>query len=346
MKKEIDLSLFFDSVLGEKSLLIRSTIIAMVIGVSFSLILPNEYTSSVVFIPTSSENSKLGGNLGGLASLAGVNLGSLQGGSDIPPSLYPKVAASTKFKKELLASKLVFEGKEISYKEYYTTMYNMPFLEKISNFFIKIPGFIKSIFTTENENKINLNDEIIFIDEEEYFLIKRMEKQINVLPNQKDGFVQISFSMPDPFLSAQMAKNLELLLQHEVLQFKIQKSKDQLVYTEERFEEKKEEFEKVKIKLADFRDKNQNISSAFFQSYLQELESDYNFSFSIYSELAKQVEQARLQVKQDTPIFTVIQPVTVPIEKSSPRRPFIVIAFTVFGFLIAMGSIIFKLLFS
>lgn len=346
MKKEIDLSSFFSSLRQAKGFLAKCTLIGMISGISFSLILPNEYTSSVVFIPTSSDNAKLGGNLGGLASLAGVNLGSLQGGSDIPPSLYPKVAASTKFKKALLDSKFMFEGEEISYRQYYNSIYRMPFIEKISIFFSKIPSLVKSIFQSQSDTAIIINDEIVFIDEEDYFLIKRLEKQISVLPNQKDGFVQLSFTMPDPILSAQMAKNVEVLLQNEVLNFKIQKSKDQLSYTEERFEEKKAEFEKVKSKLANFRDKNQNISSAFFQSYLQELESDYNFSFSIYSELAKQVEQARLQVKQDTPIFTVIQPVTVPLEKSSPRRPFIVITFALLGFLVAIGSLSVKILFS
>ena len=67
-----------------------------------------------------------------------------------------------------------------------------------------------------------------------------------------------------------------------------------------------------------------------FQNKLSRIESEVNISASIVQQLASQVEQAKLQVNKDTPVFTTIQPVTIPFERSAPKRSLIVI---VFGFL-------------
>jgi uncharacterized protein YlxW (UPF0749 family) len=84
-------------------------------------------------------------------------------------------------------------------------------------------------------------------------------------------------------LAAQMAKFAEDLLQREVIGFKIQNAREHLKYTEERFEEKRNEFEDIQNRLASFRDRNQNISSAFAQNQLTKLEAEYNFVLNVYT---------------------------------------------------------------
>ena len=62
---------------------------------------------------------------------------------------------------------------------------------------------------------------------------------------------------------------------------------------------------------------------------------------NLYSELATQLEQAKISVKETTPILTVVNPVTVPYRKSKPNRPMIVIAFTFFGVIVGAGVVLF-----
>lgn len=180
---------------------------------------------------------------------------------------------------------------------------------------------------------------LINVSESEFEHFKRLDNQASIQFNDKEGFVSLSFAMPEPLMAAQMAKYAEELLQKEVIEFKIQNAREQLKFTEERFEEKKIEFEEIQNKLANFRDRNQNLSSAMVLNQLQKLEAEYNFAFSIYTELAKQLEQAKLQVSKDTPIFSIIQPVTIPIEKSAPKRTLIVIVFVLLGLIVALGDI-------
>jgi len=48
-----------------------------------------------------------------------------------------------------------------------------------------------------------------------------------------------------------------------------------------------------------------------------------------------QLEQAKLQLEKDTPVFSVIRPVSVPVEKSAPKRSLIVV---IWGFLAVVLS--------
>ena len=55
--------------------------------------------------------------------------------------------------------------------------------------------------------------------------------------------------------------------------------------------------------------------------------------------MAKQLETQRIQVKEDTPVFTIIKPVSVPIERSKPNRPMILIIWTFLGGIIGVGMV-------
>jgi uncharacterized protein involved in exopolysaccharide biosynthesis len=69
---------------------------------------------------------------------------------------------------------------------------------------------------------------------------------------------------------------------------------------------------------------------------LQNLESDYNFTFTVYSEMAKQLEQAKLNVAKETPIFSIISPVVVPTDKSAPNRVLILVVFIGIGLIFSL----------
>jgi LPS O-antigen subunit length determinant protein (WzzB/FepE family) len=84
---EIDLLELAKTVWDKKRLLVSIAIVFAVLGILVALVLQNEFTAESTFVPQTSEQVKVGGGLGGLASLAGINLGGLAGGSEIPPSL-------------------------------------------------------------------------------------------------------------------------------------------------------------------------------------------------------------------------------------------------------------------
>ena len=59
-------------------------------------------------------------------------------------------------------------------------------------------------------------------------------------------------------------------------------------------------------------------------------------TFNVYNTLAQKLEQDKLRVQEQTPVYTIIQPATVPLKASSPKKPLILIGFV---FLAIFGGI-------
>ena len=72
------------------------------------------------------------------------------------------------------------------------------------------------------------------------------------------------------------------------------------------------------------------------------IESEYIVSKNIYNELAINKEKSAIEVKKNTPIFTIIKPVVIPNEKSEPKRTLFVIVFTFLGLTFGSSYILSK----
>jgi len=181
--------------------------------------------------------------------------------------------------------------------------------------------------------------QLIAISSKENGLIKLLERQISLEVNAEEGFISISATLPEAIASAEVALKAQQLLQDYALQFKTQKSIEQLTYIEERYAEKQKAFNTIQIDLARFQDQNTSINTALGRTKLLQLQGDYDLAFTVYSELAKQLETQRLQVKKDTPLFTVLKPVTIPTEKSAPKKALIVVVYLFLGFVLSVGFV-------
>ncbi|PKQ68761.1 exopolysaccharide biosynthesis protein [Labilibaculum manganireducens] len=346
---EIDLIALAKTLWNGRRTVIRTTLIFMVLGLFIAIFSAKEYTASTTMVPQSSEGgSKLGGSLGGLAAMAGINLGSMSGGSTIPPSLYPKIISSIPFQKELMQTPLDIEGQEqpITFADYYLEIKKPNLLGYIKRYTIGLPGVIigatiKAIKGERTDVMLasQSNDQLLSITQDEKQLISILSAQLSLEVNDKDGYVSLSASMPEAKAAAQLAKKAQELLQEAITAFKIQKAKDQLVFVEERYAEKEAVFNAVQDKLAQFRDQNKNVSTAVAQTQLERLQSDFSMASSVYTELAKQLETQKIQVKEDTPVFTIIEPVSIPMDKSKPQRPMILVIWTFLGGIVGVGMV-------
>lgn len=300
--------------------------------------------SFMYMVPQSTEGgSKLSGNLGGLAAMAGINLGSMGGGSTIPPTLYPKIISSIPFRQQLMNTQLNISGVErkVSYSEYYLDIYRPDVFGYLKKYTIGLPSTIISLFLSKEDSNVEqiIDEGLIQISADEKRLIKKLQKQVSIEVDKKEGHVTLSVRMPEAKAAAQMVNDAKDILQKAIVDFKIKKAKEQLYFIEQRFEEKKKEAKEAQERLALFRDGNKNMNTATAQIELQRLTSDYDLVYGVYSELAKQLEKQRIQVKEDAPVFTVIQPVSVPTEKSKPKRPLILVLWTLFGGMVGVGVV-------
>ena len=338
---EIDLIELLKKIYLEKKFILKISILASLFGVIYALFQPNEYTSSTTFIPQLSSGVKTGGSsLSGLASLAGINIGSMESSSEFPPTLYPQVVNGVPFRVELLSNEITLNNELVAVKDYLEKKSSFNILRTIKKYTIGLPSLILSSFKDQKE--YTNESKIYSITEEDKRLFQILENNLSLSINDKEGFITIAFTDSNKNIAAQITQISQNLLQEKIIEFKNKSSKEMLDFALKQYYDKKESYEKLQDERAVFVDKNINISSSLFQNKLSRLESEVNISASIVQQLASQVEQAKLQVNKDTPVFTTIKPVTIPFERSAPKRTLIVITFLFLGFVLSCGYVLVK----
>jgi uncharacterized protein involved in exopolysaccharide biosynthesis len=339
----IDIIALLQSIWTGKKLILKTVLVFMILGLFIAVFSQNEYTASTTIVPQSS-SEKPGGSIGGLAALAGINLGSVGQQSSISPTLYPQILTNISFQKELLETLITIEGQDnkITYKEYYTNVYSPSVLSSIKKYTIGLPGVLIGLLKSDEISKEESknNDSLPQITEDDKKLIELLLEQLSMEVNDKDGYISLSTTMPEARAAAELTQKAQELLEQYVIDFKIEKSSSELDFIKNRYQEKEQEFQKIQQKLALYTDRNQNVNSARAKMELMLLQSEYDLAYGVYSELAKQLETQELKVKEDTPIFTILQPVFVPLEKTGPKRSLILIIYTFLGFVLSIGYLL------
>jgi len=346
-EQEIDLVEVVQKLWRNRKFILKCAIAFGLLGILIALFSAKEYTAGCVLVPQSSQK-KMGGGLSGLAAIAGINLGDMGGGEVLSPKIYPKILKSIPFQKDLMNTKIKFEkfDEPVVLLEYFTDKkYQKNTIGSLlKKYTIGLPGTLKRAIVGETHKKENLNPdqangiESFSIKEEQ--CAKILEHKIELKVNDKDGYIELQANMPEALAAAQFAQKVQTLLQKYITEFKIEKVQSNLEFVQERFNEAKQEFEQIQNERAAYRDANVNLTSARAQAEQERLDTKYELTLSVYSELAKQLEQAKIQVKETTPILTVVDPVAIPNERSKPKRALIVTLFIFLGGFTGIGLVL------
>ena len=299
---------------GRKQIIIISFVFVLV-GISTALLLPVIYSSSTTFINSQTESSSASG-LSGVASLVGINLSGMSSGSEIPPTMYPQIGESVEFKRTLVDS-YIDEKEQI----------------KLGDFLANYNSIEKSV--TENSNKL-------FISEFENELFDVMNDVISISVDQKEGFVTISANMPNSEYAANTCINAREILQKIIIDSRIKSAKQKLEYSEKQLASKRIEFEEIQNKLAYFNDSNINLVTSSVINERDKLEAEFQIINAVMIELSKQVEQRKLQVSEDTPVFSIVKEASMPVKRSSPKRTQVVLIFGFVGIIVSVFYILIK----
>jgi len=346
--KIIDLNILalFLMIWRKKMLVVKITSLFSILGLLNAIYGPIIYTASTTFLPKSSIGKKSSAGLSGLASLAGITLSSGIGSeNEISPSLYPLIGSSQPFLEEILNIKFIHYNKEISLKNYLENENNSPFSDKIKKYTIRIPGQIKEFFLqkiTADSKSENTNYDLISLTLEEEKIMNGLKSKLVIEVDLEIGIISLSFEDSNREICAFIASKAREKLQQKIINLQIKSAQESLIYTEKLFVKKKNEFEFLQDSIAAFKDQNQNINSRLFRNKLSRLESQFAISKAVTEELAKQVEQARLKVSRDTPIFTIIEPVVIPNLRTSPKRTLTVVIYSFLGLIIGIAYALLK----
>ena len=338
----IDLVELISKIWNKKKTILYTTIIFLLLGIVYSLSLNNIYESSSTFYPhyEKAENN----SLKNLAGLAGINLDQNRY-TDIPTSLYPNLIKSVPFKKNILNEEIEINSKKITYRDYLINR-NPSIISILFEYTIKLPlkliTFIKSFASTNSNSEIKQNENYLSFNNTDYSLFKSLDNIIILKSNIKDGYLTLSVQDQIPEVAAQIAQIAQEKLQERINNYKLKNTMILYDYTSSQAEKRKNEFYYLQDSLANFKDSNRSIKSDLFLNQLERLQYEVNLTNSIYKELALSKEKVNLEIKKNTPIFTIINPVILPNHKLEPNRTLIVFAFTFIGLIISIVSVLNK----
>ena len=347
-EKEIDLVELIRLMWLNRWLVIKITGVAMVLGLMVALFSKKEYTASCDIVLQSSTSGS-SSSMSSLAALAGINIGQMQNNvRALSPYVYENILNSTSYRKELMYTVMDFEkaDRPVSFYEYFTSEeFNKPgVMDYVKKYTIGLPGvIIGAIRGPQPESKASAIEEgsaIETLTSEEASCVSLLSKAVVITLDDKKGYITITANMPEPVAAAQLAQAAFDILQKYITKFKIEKVQSDLDFVQERYDEAKRNFEEVQARRAKLRDANMNTTRYSALAELEKLDAEYALRQGVYNSLAQRVEQAKINVKETTPVLTVINPVTVPRQKSKPRRAMILFAFTFLGAVAGMGTVL------
>lgn len=331
---------------GRKTVIIW-TCAFIVLGLVAALTMKRTYAVSTVMVPQ--VNSSKSSSLSSLASLAGFDLGTSIGGSELSPLIYPQIVNSVTFRRELMYTPVHYSKADepVSMFTYHTEILKPTVFGTIKKYTIGLPGVIlkairpkkEPIVLPDDGSEADATAKPVLLSDDEVEILKIIAKNVSLGVDKKEGYITLNVTGSEPIQTAELAMKAQQLLQEEITRFRVEKSQNELDYIQARYDEIKREAESYQEQLARITDRSQGITTTKDRIERDRIQNKYNISNSIYSELAKQLEQAKMQVKKDTPTFTIVQPVTVPTQASNSRAKTLVV-WTFFGFVLGCGIVL------
>lgn len=336
-EKEIDLIALISGLWARRKNILITAAVGAVVGLVVGFSIPKEFTSGAKLAPEASSSSNALSGMGGIASMMGINVGSGNAGGDaISTNLYPDVVSSIPFITELFPVEISTLDGEIQ-----TTLYDYMLEEQKSPWWshvisapFKVLGFVINIFSGKEDEEVTTLD-IEALTNEQFGVYNALKERISIAVDTKTFVISLSVKMQDPKVAADVAKIVLENLQTYILSYRTQKVKNDLAYAQETYDAAKERYYLAQRLYATFEDENKNITSSRYRTEQELLRNDMTLAYNIYTSLAGTLEDTKLRLQKETPIYVILEPVTRPLKRSEPNKMLILIAFI---FLAGVGS--------
>ena len=323
--------------------------IFIVLGLVAALSMKRTYSVTTVMVPQMGD-AKSG--LGGLAALAGFDMGSASSNGELSPLIYPQIVNSVPFRLEMMHTPLHYQKCDtlISMFDYVKAKYDKPSVfSYVLKYTIGLPGVIlgslgskpKEVSLPGGKGVDDGTPKPVVVSRDEYKMLTGMGQIISLAVDKKEGYVTLTVNGSEPIQTAELALKAQQLLQDEVTRFRIEKSQSELEYIQARYDEAKAESDRLQGALAGTTDRFQNVVTSTANVGKERLRSKYNVANAVYLELAKQLEQAKMKVKKDTPSFSIIEPVTIPMKPANSRAKTLII-WVFLGIVVGCGIVLAK----
>jgi uncharacterized protein involved in exopolysaccharide biosynthesis len=330
-----------------KTLIVRTVLVFTLIGVTYALLAPEEYTSDAKVVREAQTES--GGLPSGIPSGAlssfGINLGGAASG--LTPAAFPEVLQSREVRLAVVRDTFRFPDAErpMTFVEYVNRPAGL--LSTALDYTLWLPWTLKGALgrlVSDSSVPAGTTEAGVPVvpSEKEDDALKAISKKVSASVDEETGLMTVSVTARGPVLAADLAKSFVSHLRARVREIRTEKTEDQLQFVEQRFQEAEEELEDAEARLAQFLERNQSLNAPKLQFQRDRLQRQVTFKQQLYSNLQNQLTQVRLDLQRQQPVATSVEEPVPPLERSSPQRTIIVIVAFLFGGVFSVGAAFLK----
>lgn len=342
-EQEIDLLGLLQKLWAGRRLILNWCAVGAVIGLIIAFSIPKEYTTTVKLAPEIQGNKSSLGGLSSLASMAGINMGSMNSTDAVYPELYPDIVQSIPFMTALFDVQLTDAEGEQSWpvSEYVSEELRSPWWSTVLGFPFKVLGWVKGLFSKEDETPESGTIDPFRLTKEEDEIVKALQGRITASVDTKTQVVSLSVTMQDPLVSAMLTDTVMRNLQNYITEYRTNKARNDLAFTQRLFNEAQKKYYEAQQRYAQYVDQNQGIVRRSFRTEQERLQNEMDLAFNLYNQTAQQLQMAKAKVQESTPVYAVVQPATVPLKASKPSKIMTLIGCIFLSVILSTGWILY-----
>lgn len=327
---EIDIMEYVIKLWKKRSMIIKWGCVGIVIGLVVGFSLPKTYQAGATLAPETEQ--KTGSGVSSIASMMGVNINNSI--DAISFEMYPDVVHSTPFIVNLFDLPVQFERKDsvicTTLLDYMLEYQKSPWWSPILAAPGKAIAWCLSLLKSEEEEEgqgAGVRDPAN-LSKKERGVVKYFAENILVNVDKKSGKTQVSLEMQDPLVVYTVVQAVLDNLKSYMSDYRTSKASQDVVNLTDIYNQRKADYYEAQQAYAQYMDANKNVVLQSAQAERERLQQEMNLAYQVYSQVATQLEGARIKEQQDKPVFVVLEPAVIPNQKSGPSKAKMLVIFT------------------
>ncbi len=356
--EEFDIVWLLHYVKAKRIFVAKITGIALAVAMIMFAVKPKEFEAEASILPLSKQSSGLKG-LGALAaSITGIDISSMGGGTtvNIGPTLFSDIINSTPVMLNIMNTPVTWTDPDTIESLYSHTKRDtiMSAGDYLMAYTIRLPWTIKDAlmgkpepivarFTQPDGSDQSMDFSPMTLDKTQDDCIKDLGKRILVDIDDEVDLVRVTCTASNPIQCAELTRIVLEQIQEAVTEFSTKNARLNIKYLEEQIAKTNKEYSEARQKYMEYKDRNRGVIEERTGIESQMLEDEYQMSYNLLQTLQAQLETSRLDLVSQTPVFSVVEPVVIPQKKSSPKFLHHAIGGVIVGMVIAIGWLLLSL---
>ena len=338
-EEELDLLEIVRLLCRNRKTIYKSVGAGVVIALIVAFSIPKEYTVSVTLSPESGNTGSSG--LMGMASMFGLGDLSMGETDALTVSLFPDILGSTPFALELynMPVKPLKSDTAVAFYQFIDEQ-RKPWWRYLFELPGKAIGGMKMLFQNGEETK-RVTPDPFHLTKDEEMLVKTIKKSMTAEADKTTGITTVSVTLQDPVVTAVVADSVVCKLQEYITDYRTRKAIEDFNYQQKLYDKAKTEYYRLQQEYARYTDRNQQVVLQSANIEEERLTGQYELAYQIYEQAASQLEVLRAKIQEDKPVFAVVEPSSVPLRASAPKKMLILVGFVFLAFVGSSAWILF-----